>query len=156
MNSSDCLVIIYRLWCRIIKLNLDSISEPYCQRFCPIVVEPGVIVIGYKENPGENLGLSFPRLTLAFQLVPEFNNFSKDNALCKDGTLSPEERSDLLGPWMVGHAGRTYRCNAHVENGSIVWMRISNVQNGGVICSRMSRCRKSVHTENASFSLEIY
>ena len=32
----------------------------------PIAVEPGVIVTGYKGFPGENLGLSFPRLSLTF------------------------------------------------------------------------------------------
>ena len=116
-------VFICCLRCKIIELNLDisfgfldGVSEPAVKGFDdppkpgePIAVNPGVIVTGYdgdlnQREPWARDG-SFLVFRWLFQLVPNFNNFLRDNALKKDGEgrdLPPGLGADLLGARMVG------------------------------------------------------
>jgi len=96
---------------------LDGISNPLVTGFDTVInpgpspVQPGVMITGQAGDPGLSIRKpwsvdgSFLSFRFLAQLVPEFNDFLKANALKKNGAgtvLTPEEGSALIGARMVG------------------------------------------------------
>jgi hypothetical protein len=91
---------------------LDSISNPAIIGFDknpnpgPQPISPGVIVMGYEDDPMPNrtplaVDGSFLAFRYLFQSVPEFDDFLKKNPILVPG-LTREEGSELLGARLVG------------------------------------------------------
>lgn len=91
---------------------LDGISQPAIEGIDTNpnpgqeTVRQGIILLGRDGDgttgrPSWAIDGSFLALRYLFQLVPEFNNFLKGNALTGNG-LTPDQGSELLGARLMG------------------------------------------------------